>query len=833
MQKAAMKKAIASAFLSIVGVVGVAHAQDDAAAEATTPADSNGADGLNGGASAPVSDPTSGADPKDATSPDAAAGSSQDAQSSADLPTIPVNTTEDKSVPTGDSAVHNRVIEEIVVTAQKREENIQDVPISIQAFSAEALDARGVQDTSQLAQSVPSLQFINAAGFQLIFMRGIGTDNPIPSADRSIATYIDGIYLPVGQSVVQGISTVERVEVLKGPQGTLFGRNATGGAINIITADPGNQFTGEVSSEVGNYNDHQLKANVTIPVADWLSFSLSGSYSKIDSFYTNINYEEQPETNRAARLKVHLQPFDDLSVNLTAFHSDYTGASAEIAENTNPSPLGRLLLISPQPDDYVAESDFKVQGQSNQNFYYGTAAYNTPWFDIKFLGSDIQARTPYTSYDFDGSSRPYVGFDGSHEFTDQKTGELQLVSNADSWLSDKLKWTVGLYYLESKIGLHPAHIHVAPDVINAFTGIDTSGINDLLSALGLENTPFGPEGVNLSFFGTLGTKSYSGYAQATYSFTDWLDLTLGGRDQHEKRYLIESHTDLTNLNNSGSTRLLSFPLDSATASNFSPKAVLGFHPADNSLIYLSYATGFKSGTYNIVNIYRAPNYIVPEKITTYELGTKTDFLGGRLRLNGALFWNDIKNLQTAYISLLAGGTLRFQTAGAARTRGAEFDGTFLPFPHWNPGLALTANGAYVDAKYTDFKHASGYNKEGLFLSGVFDFSGNHMVYAPKLSGSLGVVQTIEVPTGNFEVALDEYYNGGFYADSPNLIHEHAYSVLNARLSYFHLPWDMRATVFGRNVLDRRYHMQRFQNDFGVMNALAPPRTYGLMLDWNF
>ena len=813
-----IQQAIAGAvLLSILAVTHIARAQEEVNSATTVSSDAP-AFGSDGEAA-----PVGGSSAPEQTSP-SAVGETAEAPA-----TIPVD------APANSPPGHNRVLEEIVVTAQKREERIQDVPISIQAFSGGALDARGVTNTSQLAETVPSLQFINAAGFQLIFMRGIGTDNPIPSADRSIATYIDGIFLPVGQAVVQGISTVERVEVLKGPQGTLFGRNATGGAINIITAEPGHEFTGEVTGEGGNFDQHSVKGNITVPVADWLSFSVAGSYSKAHNYYKDINYQIEPDVERAARFKLRFQPLHDLSLSFTAFHSSNQSASSEIAENTSPSPLlGRLILqIPPEPDNYTATSDFPAKGFSKQTFYYGTLIYNAPWFDIKLLASDVQVRTPYTSFDFDGSKLPYVGFDGSHEFTNQKTGELQIISNPNSWNAKHFKWTVGLYYLESDVGLHPAHIHVASDVIKALTGIDTSAVNDFLTGLGLENTPLGPEGINLSFFGTLGTKSYSAYTQGTWYFTDWLDLTLGGRVQGEKRYLIESHTDITDLNNTGTIEVLPFPLKSAKAHNFSPKAVLSLHPADDALVYLSYSVGFKSGTFNIVNIYLPPNYIVPEKITTYEIGSKIDFFGGRLRLNDALFWNDIQNLQTAYISLLAGGTLRFQTAGKARTRGAEFDATFLPLPSLDDGLALTANGAYIDAKYTSFKNASGYNAEGVFESNAFDFSGNHLVYAPKLSGGLGVVQTIEAPRGTFEIAADEYYNGGYYSDSANHIHEGVYALLNSRVSYLHEPWGTRITLFGRNLLDRRYHMQRFQTDFGVLNALAPPRQYGATLNWTF
>ena len=228
-----------------------------------------------------------------------------------------------------------------------------------------------------------------------------------------------------------------------------------------------------------------------------------------------------------------------------------------------------------------------------------------------------------------------------------------------------------------------------------------------------------------------------------------------------------------------------------------------------------------------------PNYIVPEKVTTYEVGAKVDFFGGALRVNGALFNNEIDNLQTGFVSLLSGGAVRFLTAGAARTRGAEIDVIAMPMPNLNPGLAITGNAAYVDAKYTNFKDGSGFGPNtGLYVTGQ-DFSGNEIVRAPKYSGGLAVVQAIELDRGTLEFAVDGYYNSGFYYDAFNTVEEKAYTLMNARISYLHAPWNLRITLFGKNVLDERYHFQQFQTDFGVTKTLAAPREMGVRLNWDF
>lgn len=764
-------------------------------------------------------------------------------ETAAELSTIPVEPLPDSTVDPMRPAplTKNRIFEEVIVTAQKREEKLQDVPISIQAFSGESMAARGIETTAQLGTVVPSLQFTYISSYTLIFMRGIGTDNFVPSADPSIATYVDGIYVPGGQSVSQSLGGVQRVEVLKGPQGTLFGRNSTGGAISITTEEPGNEFKSSFEGSLGNLDSSSIKGSVNIPLTDSLAISVAGLSSRQNNPYTNPNYQLQDDATRAARFKLRLLPSENTSLNLTAYIAEQQGLGSLIGKNTNPSLLGQALAIQPQRDDYDSVSDFFARSESNQRSVYGNFTWNLPQFDMKLLGSDQMIVTDYAGVDFDSSPIPLAAFDVTNQYTDIQTAELQIVSNDSSWAADKLQWVTGLYYLKSSAGLDPGRLKAAPSAVDALLQLsrsDTAGalgqqLQDFFTSIGLENTPLGSGGLTVNFRGLLGTKSYSAFAQGTFSLSDYWDVTLGGRYQREKRFLEKAKTQVANFDGDGDTTLFDFDLQSAIATNFSPKAVLSYHPRVNALIYASYSVGFKSGTYNIVNIYLPPNYIKPEEVTTYELGVKVDFLDGLLRVNAAVFDNEIENLQSGFVSLLSGGSVRFLTAKKARTQGAEADITWLPMPDSNPGLALAGNAAYVDAKFKDFQNCAGFEEGSGLYNGALDCSGNRMVRTPEWSGGVGAVQSLDVGSGTLEIAVDEYFNSGFYYNANNTVKEKAYRLLNARVSYLYTPWNIRLTAFGSNLTNRRYHIQQFETDFGTINTLASTREYGLRLNWDW
>lgn len=735
--------------------------------------------------------------------------------------------------------VKNRVLEEIVVTAEKRSESIQSVPISIQAFNGASLGARNIQSVQDLGQSVPSLNFTKAAGYLLLYIRGIGTDEFIPSADPSIATYVDGIYIPQSQAGAQSLGQIKRVEVLKGPQGTLFGRDAIGGAINIITEKPGDEFKGSVKLQYSRFNDRLVQGAVSGPITSWLSASASVAYNIKDPYYKAEFFKLSHPLSRLGRLVVNIHPTDNLSLNLVAYHASQNNVNLAAAQNTKLSLLGKALFLKQASDNYTLQTDQPVHSKSYQNYYYGIFKWHLPWFDFKMLGSVQQLVVNFYPYDFDGTSTPVAVFDSTNEPSHVQSGEIQFISNNDTPWSDKLKWVFGLYYFHSLVAFNPARFHAAG---NLFAGLqDYSGVqfppvlNNLLNSLGgiAPNSPIGQNGLTLLLSGGLGTYSASAYTQLTYHVTDELDLTLGGRYQYERRFLTFSHTDVLNPTGGGTIPVLQFPLGSTPAYNFSPKVELSYHFRPGGLIYASYSSAYKSGTYNIVNFYLPANYIKPEKVTAYELGSKISFFGGNLVLNDAIFYNQIRDLQTGVVSLLSGGAVQFFSAPKAKSYGAELEGTLVPLPDLDPGLVLTANGAYVLANFVKYPSGAGFEPNtGIFLTNQ-NYSGNRINLSPTFSGGIGFVQTIPFYKGSLEIGVNEYFNGGFYYDAANTVLEHPYAVTNARVSYEYEPLNLRLTVFGQNILDRQYHVQQFQTDFGLLTQLAPPVVYGARLEWNF
>jgi len=774
-----------------------------------------------------------------------------------------VAATEDGASPetsaAGEEAPRNRLIEEIVVTAQKREENLQDVPISVQAFSGDLLDAKGIDEPKGLQLSTPGLQYNVFAGYSQIYIRGTGTDAFVPSADASVATYIDGLYFPSAFSLASALGVVERIEILKGPQGTLFGRNSTGGAINIVTRQPGREAESSLVASLESYDRTAFRAYSSVLLTDSFAFSVAGlSYSE-DSYYdlaaSSPRTRLPRDNSRAFSVKAAWSPIDELRAVLGYTYANTTGGTAISLPVSDVKPLGRALGVQ-QEQDYRTGEDAPVFLDNDARVLSA---------DLKFTGSAFDARAilgyqdirSSAEADYDGSSQPLVTFSFANngQFSKVKTAELQLLSNDDSWASDWLTWIGGLYYIDSTGGYDPVLFSLGPGVAQFLASPPTEGPLSGMGAVtgpllgifgsvpGLDNAAALLEGgITMSLSGVLDTKSSAGFFQFTADLGDSVSLTAGARYQTEKRGLTKSTVALVPNPNSPNEVLpiQDWGMPSVESSNFSPKVTLNYKFEDGGLAYLSYSQGYKSGTYNIIAIYTPPQYVEPEKITAFEFGFKRDLLDGTLRLNGAVFQNNIDNLQVQTLSLMSGGAVRFETAGAARIRGAEFDLTWQPLPEILPGLALTSGAAYLDGVYTDYRNGSGFDEEtGLAFDGTIfparDFTGNRVVRTPRLSGNLGLGYVHDLDSGSIEFATDAYYNSGSYFSAQNTesSRESSYSVLNARISYFYQPWDLRLTVFGKNLTDAKYHVAISDVDFGTAKLLAPPAVYGVKLNWNF
>lgn len=759
----------------------------------------------------------------------------------------------------------NRLIEEIIVTAQKREENLQDVPISVQAFSSEALDARGIEEPKALQLVTPGMQYDNFGGFSLIYLRGIGTEAFIPSADQSVATYIDGVYYPVFQGLATALGAVERVEVLKGPQGTLFGRNTTGGAINVVTKSPGPEPETSVLVTLENYDKRNIRAYSNFPVTDGFAVSVSGlSYSE-ESYYKlsprSPRTSQSDDTVGAFSLKLGMTAIDNLDATLGYSYIHTAGQTVTSLIAGQVSPLGRALGVTPSPGEYQDHQDAPHYLDNSARVATADLKYATDWFDLRFIGSD-QSTEAYAEADYDGSDRPLVTFSPHPSFQNTTTYELQILSNANSWGADWMQYIGGLYHIDSTGGWDPILFTVAPNVLSFLANPPDGGplsqlaplstpLLNFLSGLPGLSDPLDiiDGGLRLVLQGVLDTRSTAAFFQTSVDVTDWMGITLGGRYQEEERTLVKSTTGYAPdpARPDQVVPVFDFGTRNARTNNFSPKAVLEFRVMEEDLLYLSYAKGFKSGTYNIVAIYTPTQYVEPEEVTAYELGYKTTLFDGALRINGALFQTYLENLQVQTISVTSGGAVRFENAGGTEIKGAEFDLLWQIAPESLPGLVMTASAAWLDGEYTDYVNGSGFDEQtGIFFGGSGliagggvlpgrNFTGNTTARTPEFTGNIGFIQAFDIGAGTAEIGADIYYNSGSYYNAQNTqtAEQKQYSIINARASYFYAQWGMRITVFGKNIGDARYYNNLTDLDFGTASVLAPPATYGVRLNWDF
>ena len=709
-----------------------------------------------------------------------------------DEATIPLPPEQSAPAAPPEAVAKNRLVEEVVVTAQKREENLQDVPISIAAFSAEKLDALGVESAQDIARITPGLTITGTAGYSVVFLRGVGTDAFLPAADQSVPIYIDGINLVASQNTMDTLGRVQRVEVLKGPQGTLFGRNATGGAISIVTADPDTRvFSGDVKLEAAKYDEFNAQAFVNLPlIEDSLAATLSAYSNQRDNYYHNSGAGGViDEYSRGMRAKVKWQALEELDLTLMySIQRASTGGSLQ-QENTLPAPrvpgIPTPIPADPKADRHIntnliggTESDSQLMG--------ATLRYKAPWFDLKLLGSNQENKMPFSQYDFDGSELPILSFRSDNQYGKQKTAELQVLSNADSPWAERFEWVAGLYYLTGSGGFPELYLSASRDALASV------GLDNLATLLGqltsIANVPIN-DGVTLISGGVLESKSVSGYLQGTYNIDQQVFLTLGGRLQKEKRGLSQSRLGVQTTAGSEVT-VRSFDVDDQKATQFSPRAVLKWAYDGDSNVYVSWARGYKSPTINTVNFFSEPDAVKEEQIETYEVGVKSDWFGGDLRANAALFHNTITNLLTASVALTSGGVVRFDNAGEAVIQGAEFDVVWVPMPDLNPGLAITAAGTYLDSEYTDFPDGRGFDPVTGIAFGPDgptpkrDFTGNRVVRTPKYSYALALNQSFDVPGGSIEIGVDTFYNDGFYVYPQNsdLYAVPSYQTVDARVS---------------------------------------------------
>jgi iron complex outermembrane receptor protein len=716
------------------------------------------------------------------------------------------------------------MLEEVVVTARRRAENLQEVPLAVTAFSGDALDARGVTDISELAQVVPSvtLEPSRATSTTLTaFIRGVGQQDPLAGFEQGVALYLDDVYIARPQGALLDIYDVERVEVLRGPQGTLYGRNAVGGAIKYVTRRLADEPEMRLKASYGSYNQVDLVGTASTPLGDSLKLGATVASLTRDGFGKNrtTGDEHYDKDLFAYRLSAEWQPADKWLVRLAYDKSD-DQSNPVAGYRPFPGAVSGAPVLGDIYDTTAGASELPSTAGINGNNEIEAEGFmlSAEWdvSDSTTLRSISAWREDYTESVIDFDSLAVMDFDAPVIYdNEQFSQEFQLLFNSDRWSA-----VAGLYYL------------------------DASAANDFDVVLG----QIGP--VTAYTGGVVDTKSWSVFADVTYNLSERLALSVGGRYTEDERSADIFRGNYLGVGSPffGNDEALFLAATSdyeadKTFTDFSPRLNLSYTLNDDVTLYASYSQGWKAGSFDP----RGANIVTPEvekgfdpeTLNSYELGMKSSWLDGRAVTNVAVFFSDYEDMQIP-------GSLGVDTdgdgvnddfvgtvtnAGKAEISGIELEGSFLISEHFSAQMALS----FLDAEIKEWM---------LFGTDVSDQ--REVQNTPEEMAFLGITYNTGLAGGDMTVNASWSYKGDitqFEVPSP-VIDQDAYDVINASLVWVSGSDHWLLGLYGKNLADEEIKTAGYcfgsggcPSTLGIEDNTtvfyAPPRTVTATVEYRF
>jgi iron complex outermembrane receptor protein len=673
-------------------------------------------------------------------------------------------------------------IEEIVITAQRRSERLQDVPIAVTAFDAATMRAAGLTDTLDLGELTPGL-VVNLQSTSADFtLRGIGNENAsILGDEQAVSLYVDGVYLASPEAAVFDFNNIDRIEVLEGPQGTLFGRNATGGLIQIITKTPSQ--TPHVDFDVGyaNYDTTTSNLYATGGITENLAADVAIHYEdQSNGWGKNLfNGDDAFKSRDLGVRSKWLLTLNDTSVTLSGDYNRYVSDVAA-AYYLYPGFEGVNGHVGPPGGFYDIDSNFPPLNTATTYGGSITVDQNLHWAHFKSI-SAFHRTEAVNDLDQDGTPLPYsdvIGIENEHTFTQ----ELQLASTEGS----ALKWLTGLYYYNDRAGYYPTTL---------------SGSSD--------------GGSSLDIFSVETAVSYAGFAQATATILPATDLTLGVRYTSDHRHIV-GQIDIAGLVEGAGNQVKTF--DKTTF-----RISLDHHFTDDILSYISFNRGFKSGVFNTYSP-SAPA-VEPEVLDASEIGLKTEFFDKRLRFNSAAYFYKFSNMQLAKV--IAGQAITVNAADA-EIKGLDTSMELIPVRN----VTLRVGASYIDSKFTSYPNAPIYSPApGGGLAAVpGDATGNQLPYAPEYSFNVGGDYVVPTAQANYTFNIHYAYTDSLFINADNLVKQPSFGYLNSSLTWasHNGKWDVR--LWGKNLNNAHtYTFLLEQQGIGVTASPAAPRTFGITL----
>jgi iron complex outermembrane receptor protein len=712
---------------------------------------------------------------------------------------------------------HDAEITEIVVTAQKvGAESIQRTPIAMSAFSADDLSRTFTNNIKGLGDYAPNVNIGETNTNAMIYIRGIGTNNVFWSSDPDVTVQLDGIYLARPSVLFNDFVDVERVEVLRGPQGTLYGRNAIGGTINIISKTPSDTFSGDETLTYGNYNTIQEQAYLTGPILPGkLQFSIAINYLYHNAYVENINPAGNSIDNAnhgGVHAQLRWEPSDAVTAT-TRFDwmhlNEKPGSFAIPATKFAPAALTNKI---------AGNQDFETAMNSPQYWHQHDAGISEdiqatldPHWNLRSLSS---FRNHYSTTGVDADSTELnVAFAPMRFAETEASQEVNL-----DWQYSAFKGVAGLYYFHE------------PDttVTSPLFPRGNPALKTILPVTFYTST-------------TVLTNAEAAFVQGSYNLADTLAFTAGFRETFEQKSFHEYDSGFSVVS---PPKQLTPTFSVWEHKNFqagTPKFGLEWQVMPTALLYASATRGYKSGGFfptqspvsTLGTIYN------PETIWSYEVGAKTDWFDKRLRVNLDGFLYQYKNLQVT--SLLAPGFSSITNAASAGVKGVEIEITAKPLPGWQ----ITANGTYLAATYGSFPKYTppallvpyvAANTRYTSTTNTFNAAGSYLDQAPKWTALFAVEHDWRLSAGSMFARVDYSWKDRTYYDPTNLkiFSQGPYGLVNSFVGYTTADDHWTVELYGKNLTNKQYFITMAANGGAILAGLAgAPRTYGVSARYHF
>lgn len=734
---------------------------------------------------------------------------------------------------------------EIIVTAQRRAERSVDVPITVATLSEETLTTANVRELADISKITPGLRFDNNGAFFQPTIRGVGTAVVTSGGGSNVGVYVDGFYSPNPLATNSQLLNVQSIQVLKGPQGTLFGRNTTGGAILIQSAEPSTETSGQVKLSYGRFNEFRGQAYLTAGLTENIAFDVEGLYSRGDGWQrdiSNSNRRVGDYENWSVRLGLKADIGDNVSLLIRYQHAENDDPRPLLGAtyfNANPQGLDTISSGAPFPffpgSGEVTFDPDQVASGSDREFYrsHSDIIQGTIKADLGF--ANLTSYTQWRKETVDSSQElDYSGFDvfqlGLPNFNETFSQELLFNSKPGS----KLQWTAGLFYFQNR-DTYETYV----DNLPAFQGFFPFNFINNRTRQGGSSTL---------------TKSYAAFADVTYELTPQWFITAGLRYAHD---VVDDAYYNGNIFNLFSDPTRANPLDrfyvpSISSDTFTPRAVIRFKPNDRSSIYASYTRGYKAAVLDVGGTCQNPinlvtpenptgagftcNNVRPEKIDAFEIGYKYDDRAFSLELSA--FYYNYKNLQVSYY--LSG---RASITNAASSRIYGIDGQIRY--RFDDHFELSAGAAWTHARYVEFVGAPIYRQcpgfcgvdnplDTFFVDISQTLRDVPMQRTPEFTGNIAARYKTDLGGGKLVLSGNLFYSSTVYAGPSGVqFPQKGYESLALRAEWTDPSDRYSIGLWGDNVTGSRYRTQVQYGNNGIGANWNKPTTFGIDLGAKF